>query len=147
MPGMPYDYRNVTVESVTSEADAALARADALVALAVASADQPTFDATLKQLELAGAEIAVGYGRGAFMAHVHPDAAVRDAGQAAEEKINKWRVGIAFRDDVYRAVAAFAQTAEAQALTGERARLLEHWMRDFRRAGHELTPELRAELE
>ena len=147
MPGMPYDYRNVTVESVTSEADAALARADALVALAVASADRPSFDATLKQLELAGAEIAIGYGRGAFMAHVHPDAAVRDAGQAAEESINKWRVGIAFRDDVYRAVAAFAATPESQALTGERARLLEHWMRDFRRAGHELTPELRAELE
>ena len=64
----------------------------------------------------------MGYGRSAFMAQVHPDAAVRDAGQAAEEKITKWRVAIAFREDVYRAVAAFAETPEAQALTGERAR-------------------------
>jgi thimet oligopeptidase len=32
-------------------------------------------------------------------------------------------------------------------LEGERARLLEHWLRDFRRAGHALSPEDRAELE
>ncbi len=147
MPGMPYDYRTVTVDSVTKEADDALARADALVERAVASIDQPTFDDTLKALELAGAEIGVGYGRSAFMAQVHPDAAVRDAGQAAEETITKWRVAIAFREDVYRAVAAFAETPEARELTGERARLLEHWMRDFRRAGHELSREQRAELE
>ena len=147
MPGMLYDYRGVTVESVTEEADAAIARADALVERAVASAEQPRFDATLKPLELAGAEISVGYGVSAFMAQVHPDAAVRDAGQAAEEKLTKWRVAVVFRDDVYRAAAAFAHTPEAQALTGERARLLEHWMRDFRRAGHELSKEQKAELE
>jgi Zn-dependent oligopeptidase len=144
---MPYDYRTVTAESVTQEVDAALARADALVERMVASVKQPSFDETLRPLELAGAEIGVGYGRGAFMAQVHPDAAVRDAGQRAEERINKWRVAIVFRDDVYRAVAAFGETAEAKALTGEQARLLEHWLRDFRRAGHELTPEQRRELE
>ena len=86
-----------------------------LVERAVASIDQPTFDDTLKALELAGAEIGVGYGRSAFMAQVHPDAAVRDAGQAAEEKITKWRVAIAFREDVYRAVAAFAETRRRSA--------------------------------
>ena len=36
------------------------------------------------------------------------------------------------------AVRAFADTDEARALEGERARLLAHWLRDFRRAGHEL---------
>ena len=96
MPGMPYDYRTVTIDSVTKEADNALARADALVERAVASVNQPAFDDTLKPLELAVAEIGVGYGRSAFMAQVHPDATVRDAGQAAEEKITKWRVAIAF---------------------------------------------------
>jgi Zn-dependent oligopeptidase len=96
---------------------------------------------------LAGAEIARGYGRSAFMAHVHPEAAVRDAGQAAEEAMNKWRVAILFRDDVYRAVSTFALTEEAGALEGERRRLLEHWQRDLRRAGHELAPIDRTELE
>jgi Zn-dependent oligopeptidase len=105
---MLYDFSTVTADSVAHEADAAVQRADALVARAVAAGEQPTFDTTLRNLELAGAEIAVGYGRSAFMAQVHPDAAVRDAGQAAEEKLTKWRVAVVFRDDVFRAIAAFA---------------------------------------
>lgn len=147
MPAMLYDYRAVTAESVTTEADTALERANALVQRSVTTHDRPTFDDTLKPLELAGAAISVGYGRGAFLAQVHPEADVRDAGQAAEERLTKWRVAIAFRGDVYRAVAAFADTPEARSLSGERARLLEHWLRDFRRAGHELPAEQRGELE
>ena len=144
---MIHDYTGVTPETVTAEADAALARADELVGWAVAATDSPTFAGTLQLLELAGAEMAAGYGRSAFMAHVHPDPAVRDAGQEAEERMSKWRVTIIFREDVNRAVAAFAATDEAAALTGEPKRLLEHWLRDLRRAGHELPPALRAELE
>src|SRR5918992_322947 len=81
------------------------------------------------------------------MGQVHPDTDVRDAGTAAEERINKWRVALVFRDDLYRAVRAFAETGEATGLSGERKRLLDHWLRDFRRAGHELEPDARAELE
>src|SRR4029078_6137713 len=142
---MLYDFSSVTAESVTREAEAAVQRADALVAQVVTANQPPTFDATLRNLELAGAEISVGYGRGAFMAQVHPDAAVRDAGQAAEEKLTKWRgrravvgraadaaaeekrregrVAVVCRDDVYRAVAGFAASDEAKQLSGERALL------------------------
>lgn len=144
---MTYDYTAVTPATVAAEADAALARADALVKRAVDGADFPTFASTLELLELAGAELSIGYGRSAFLAHVHPDPAVRDAGQDAEERMSKWRVTVIFRDDVHRAVAAFAATAEAAGLAGEQRRLLEHWLRDLRRAGHELPPERRAELE
>ena len=147
MRRVTYDYTSVTAVSVAAEADAALQRANELVERAVAPTDDPTFAGTLGLLELAGGEIASGYGRSAFMAHVHPEEAVRDAGQAAEEAMNKWRVAILFRDDVYRAVVAFAATDEASALDGERRRLLEHWQRDLRRAGHELAPAERAELE
>ena len=68
-------------------------------------------------------------------------------GTEAEERLNKWRVAVVFRSDLFEAVRAFAATDEAQQLTGERRRLLEFWLRDFRRAGHELTAEDRAELE
>jgi thimet oligopeptidase len=147
MPAMLYDYRKVTAATVTAEADAAVDRANALVSRMVDSHEQPTFADSLLPLELAGAEISVGYGRSAFLAQVHPQADVRDAAQAADERMIKWRVAIVFRDDVYRAVAAFAGTDEAAGLSGERARLLEHWLRDFRRAGHQLPPEQRSELE
>ena len=142
---MLYDYTTVTADSVHDETDAAVAAADALVTQAVAA--PPSFAGTLHPLELAGAELVRAYGRGAFMGQVHTDAAVRDAGNEAEERLNKWRVAINFRTDLYEAVKAFSQTDEAGGLHGERARLLAHWLRDFRRAGHELPAEERAELE
>ncbi|MDQ2689214.1 MAG: M3 family metallopeptidase, partial [Chloroflexota bacterium] len=142
---MLYDYTSVTADSVRQETDAALSTADRLVDGAVGA--PRAFESTLLPLELAGAELVRAYGRGAFMGHVHTDAEVRDAGTAAEERINKWRVTLVFRSDLYDAVRAFADTDEARALTGERARLLEHWLRDFRRAGHELPADDRAELE
>ena len=144
---MLHDYGTVTVDSVRSETDSALASADAHLTRAVASSASPTFDHTLLPLELAGAALVEAYGRGAFMGQVHTDPVVRDAGSEAEERINKWRVALIFRSDLYGAVRAFADTTEARALEGERARLLEHWLRDFRRAGHELGPDQRAELE
>ncbi len=144
---MLYDYTHVTAESVRSEVDAALASAEELVARAVASADAPSFDNTMVLLDLAGATVAAGYGPSAFMAYVHTDSAVRDAGQQAEERINKWKVSLPFRPEIYRAVRAFADSPEADALQGERRRLVDRWLRDFRRAGQELEPDARKELE
>ncbi len=147
MRAMLHDYTTATAESVRAATDSAIGEADALVAGVVSSAAAPTFDSTLGALELAGAAVAEGYGRGAFLGQCHPEADVRDAGIAAEARLNKWRVALVFRRDVYQAVRAFAGTDAAAALTGEEARLLEHWMRDFRRAGHELPDEDRTELE
>ena len=144
---MPHDYRNATVESVQRAAEEALAEADAIIEGAVASIDAPSFERTLRPIELAAGAASRGFAEGGFMAYVHVDAAVRDAGQAAEERMAKWSVGLAFREDLYRAVRAFADTPEAAALEGEHKRLLEHWLRDFRRAGHELSPTGKAELE
>ena len=112
-----------------------------------ATVDTPTLEATLAPLEIANARVAAGYGRGAFMAQVATDAAVRDAGSEAEERITKWRVGLAFRDDLYAAVRALADSPAGAALEGEDRRLLDFWLRDFRRAGQELAPEKRRELE
>src|SRR5688500_3002128 len=145
MRAVLYDYSAVTPESVRSETDEALATADALVADAIGS--DPSFDGTIRPLELAGAELIRAYGRGAFMGQVSTDAAVRDAGTEAEERIQKWRVALVFRSDLYDAVRAFAETDAARGLEGEHARLLAHWLRDFRRAGHELSADDRAELE
>ena len=136
----------MTAASVGDETADAIAAADELVAGAVASVQAPSFDATLRPLELAAARLTEAYGRGAFMGQAHTDSSVRDAGTEAEERINKWRVGLTFNRPLYEAVRAFSSTDEAASLDGERARLLEHWLRDFRRAGQELSDEARDEL-
>jgi len=142
---MLYDYTAVTVDSVNEATDQGLASADELVAAAIAA--DPSFEGTMATLDRATAALIRAYGHGAFMGQVHNDPAVRDAGMEAEERINKWRVGLPFRTDLYNAVRAFSETDEAVALEGERARLLEHWLRDFRRAGQELPAEDRTQLE
>lgn len=144
---MPHDYSTITADAVRATVAEALAEADALIARAVASLDAPSFDSTMRPIELAGAAATSGFGRSAFMNYVHPRADVRDAGQAAEEQVAKWNVGLPFREDLYRAVKAFSETPEAARLEGQEKRLLEFWMRDFRRAGQGLAPEQKAELE
>ena len=145
-PGVLFDFTSVTEESVGLETDRALAEADALVAEAVAG-EPATFDARVWPLELAGARLTEAYGRGAFMAQVHTDPAVRDAGSAAEERLTKWRSALPFREDLYRAVLEVAEAPGAETLSVEQQRVLEHWMRDFRRAGQSLEAAARMELE
>src|SRR5690242_56341 len=133
MRPMLYDFGEVTPATVAAETEAALAEADLLIQAAIDSAESPTFETTMRPLDLAWGRAAEAYGRGAFLGQVSTDAAVRDAGQAADERLTKWRVGLPFRTDLYRALAAFAASDEAASLTGERRHLLEIWMRDFRR--------------
>ena len=89
---------------------------------------------------------AAGYAAGAFMARVHVDPAVRDAGQAAEERLDHWRVDFPFREDVATAIFAFAASPEAADLAGEPRRLLDRLVRDLRRAGHGLDAPTREEV-
>ncbi len=142
---MLFDYSSVSTGTVARDTDAGLAAADELIASAVRGAGS-TFAATMLPIDQALDRLQDTYGRTAFMARVHADPAVRDAGQVAEERLAKWRVALPFRDDLYGAVRAFAATGEAAAQTGERRRLVDHWLRDFQRAGQGLSGEARAEL-
>ncbi|HEY7450899.1 MAG TPA: M3 family metallopeptidase [Candidatus Limnocylindria bacterium] len=142
---MLYDYTAVTPESVREEADAGLADADALVAQAV-GATELSFEARVVPLELAVARVGRAYGRSAFLGHAAVDAAVRDAGNAADERLTKWRTQLPFREDLYRSIRELAES-EAATANPAQAYVLWLWMRDFRRAGQELEPAARAELQ
>ena len=135
-----------TPDEVRALTDAAIAEADDLVAAAVATGGAGSFETVLLPFDEADARLAAGYAGGAFMSHVHVEAAVRDAGQEADERLNRWRVDLLFRDDVAATVATFAASPGAAALTGERRRLLDRLGRDLRRAGHGLEPATRSEV-
>lgn len=79
-----------------------------------------------------------------FMAYVSTDAAERERGQTAEQHFNDWVLELGKREDLYKAIKAFAD-AKPQ-LTPEQQRFLDHTLRDFRRAGMELSKEKREEL-
>jgi len=146
MPAMPFDYRTVSASDVERTVSDAIGDAATLIRGAVASASSPSFASTLLPIELAWARTAQAYGRGPVLGQVSTDPETREAGRIADEQLTKWRVGLASRRDLYEAVAAFAATDEAASLTGEDRRLLDFWMRDFRRAGQTLAPEVRDEM-
>jgi thimet oligopeptidase len=144
---MLFDYEKVTAASVTEVVDRAIATGDALLDEVAAQTGERTFADTIAPFDRVAVLAAETYGQGPFMARVHPEKAVRDAASTAEAELEQWMSSIDFRRDLYEAVEAYAATDEAAGLTGEQARLLEHLRRDFRRAGHELDAEARAEVE
>ena len=70
-----------------------------------------------------------------------PDKSLRDACTQADTQLSTYSVESNARPDVYRAVLAYAETAEAKGLTGERKRYLERRLRDFRMPHRAPTPD------
>lgn len=122
--------------------DAALAEADKSVATIVAIPDaKRTFENTLGAMDDLLARLDSGTNMPQFMAYVSTDAGERDAANAAALKIESWLIDLSKNEDLYKAVKAFAATNPK--LGGERARLLEHTLRDYRRAGMDLPKDKR----
>ena len=143
---MLFDHSVVSADWIRDTLDTALSDADRTVERVVAFETPLTFDDILLPLEDVSDALTTVSGRTAFMGYVHPDKDVRTAGKEAEERLAKWGVELAFRRDLYEKVRSFADSGEAATLEGERARLLEFTLRDFRRAGHELDATDRARL-
>lgn len=150
-PGWPvdlHDYRQAGGHGVTEIVDSAIARADAHVERAIQAAQHEgaTFVDVIGRLDEALGDLMDANGRSGFLVSVHPDEGVRAAAQAADERVTMWKRSLALRDDLAAAVTQYARTADANGLAGEERRLLEHWQRDLRRAGHDLPVETRAEI-
>jgi thimet oligopeptidase len=96
-----------------------------------------TFENTLWALDDALARLEFSTSMTQFMTYVSPDAEERARGQRASQDLQNWLIDLQKNEDLYRAVKAYAGTNPA--LTGENKRLLEHTLRDYRRAGMELT--------
>lgn len=141
-----YSYTNTSAESISRGTEAAISRAEQILEETTSPKDARTFVNTLMPIDQIGDLMAHAFAEHAFMGYVHPDAAVRAAGNQAQERINTFGVEMIFRDDLNTAVQEYAGTDEAKTLEGERARFLEFMLRDLRRAGHELDPETRARV-
>ncbi|MFQ5968263.1 MAG: M3 family metallopeptidase [Acidimicrobiia bacterium] len=141
------DYTNMTPERAIGVVDEAIVEGEALVAAVISEEGDRTYENTMAPLDRCVIALTDAYGVGGHMARVHPDEAVRAAGSEAEEKQQKWLADLAFNRDLYLAVKAYSETADASALDGERRRNLDFWLRDFRRAGQELGEKEREHLQ
>ncbi|MFL5415712.1 MAG: M3 family metallopeptidase [Myxococcales bacterium] len=121
-----------------------------------------TFANTPEAIEQVTTDWSEVVGRAGFMKDIHPDEKVRAAATACEEEAGKYAARIASRKDLYLAVKAWqarGEQMEERALpaTGgarmrgasigpQDRRLVELMMRDFHRAGVDLSDEQREKL-
>jgi thimet oligopeptidase len=138
------DAIEATTRAVIAEANQKL---DALAAQDPAKA---TFESTVAALDVIGAPVSTAGSRIYLMKETQPDGSMRDAATSQIQALQEWSVGVTYREDVYRAVKAFADDYEAgkrPKLEGEPLKLYQDTMRDYRRAGLTLDKPTRDKVE
>jgi len=139
-----FDYTPIDAVDIDSMLDAAIEACEQRVAGIVSVAGPRSFADTLTPLEEVAAFVAEVDGRGPFLSNVATEENVRQTARAADQRLRQWVTDLEFREDLYRAVKAYSETAEALALEAEKKRFLDFTLRDFLLVGHELPPERRA---
>lgn len=135
-----------TVDELHATADRAIAEAEAaLDRLAKQDPAHATFASTLGALDAITGRVNNTDNRFGLIKETHIDKAVRDAASEMSVKLESWAIGLDYREDVYRAVKAYADTHPA--LAGEEKLLFDEVLRDYRRAGLGLPAAERAEVE
>jgi thimet oligopeptidase len=104
-----------------------------------------TFKSTVIALDDATYQVGLAANKATIIKETNTNAAMRTAAENAVKAFQDWAVGIDYREDVYKAIKAFADTHPK--LTGEDEKLLRETLRDYRRAGLELPPDQRKEVE
>ena len=139
-----------TFETTPGEITASLARTiaegnAALDRIGKLSASEVNFTNTAVALDLMTWQASLWSDRMSLIRQTSTNAAVRAAASDAIKQFQDWAVGLDYREDVYRSLQAFA--GQKPRLAGADAKLLAEIMRDYRRAGLDLSAAERAEVE
>lgn len=135
----------VPAQELPKQIQDALKKADEGIARIVAIPDgRRTFDNTLGDLDDISVHLDDDTSLFIFQQFVSPDAATREQARNADEAVTNWSIELGKREDLYKAIKAYADTNPK--LEGEQKRMLEFTMRDYRRAGMMLPPEKRERL-
>jgi thimet oligopeptidase len=135
-----------SAQEVPAQITDALKRADAAVAKIVAVPDsQRNFDNTLGAYDDMTSQLDKDTSLFVFLQNVSTDAKERDDARAADEAVTNWLINLGKREDLYKAVKAYADTKPK--LQGEQARMLERVLRDYHRSGMDLPADKRKELQ
>ena len=135
-----------TPEAVDASMKDAIAKANAaLDRIGSQDLGKVTFKSTVVALDDATYQAGIAANKATLIKETNTNPAMRAAAENAVKAFQDWAVGIDYREDVYKAIKAFADTHPK--LTGEDEKLLKETLRDYRRAGLELPPDQRKEVE
>ncbi len=135
-----------TPEAVEASMKNAIAKANAaLDQIGAQDLGKVTFKSAVVALDDVTYQASLAVNRATIIKETNKNPAMRTAAENAVKAFQEWAVGVDYREDVYKAIKAFADTHPK--LTGEDEKLLKETLRDYRRAGLELAPDQRKEVE
>jgi thimet oligopeptidase len=135
-----------TPEAVATAMKNAIAKANAaLDQIGAQDSGKVTFKSTVVALDDLTYEASLAADRATLIKETNTNPTMRTAAENAVKAFQDWAVGVDYREDVYKAIKAFADTHPK--LSGEDEKLLKETLRDYRRAGLELPPDKRKEVE
>jgi thimet oligopeptidase len=135
-----------TPEAVEASMKDAIAKANtALDQIGAQDLGKVTFKSTVVALDDLTYQAGLAANRATLIKETNTNPVIRSAAENAVKAFQEWAVGIDYREDVYKAIKAFADSHPK--LSGEDAKLLKETLRDYRRAGLELPPDQRKEVE
>ncbi len=135
-----------TPDAVDAMMKSAIDKANkALDAIGAQDLSKVTFKSTVVALDDLGYEASLAANKAQIIKETNTNEAMRTAGENAVKVFQDWAVGVDYREDVYKAMKAFAATKPK--LSGEDKKLFDETMRDYRRAGLDLPPEKKKEVE
>ena len=139
MPETELRWADTGAEDIRAGIAAAISETERIVA---ALADVPdaerSFENTVLALDSVTDLITRASGRYGFLSQVADDEQLRAVAHEEEERLDVFATELGFREEIDRALKAYAARAETEALSAEAARLLEFELRDYRRNGFEL---------
>jgi thimet oligopeptidase len=140
-----------TPAELEASAKAVIAEANRdLDALAAQVPAKATFSSTVAALDNVLYAASNAASRIYLLKEVEPEAALRAAATTQSQALQEWAVSVTYREDVFKAVKAFADAYEAgqrPRLEGEDLKLYRDTMRDYRRAGLTLDKPTRDKVE
>ena len=142
------NWATTTADDIERGVDDAMRAIDALADELVSVPDgRRSFENTVLPLDEISNVFSQASGRFGFLSQVSADEELRAVAHRQEERLNVFAAGVGFREDIDRALKAYATRAELEALPDDARRLLEFALRDYRRNGLDLDKETRAELQ
>src|SRR3954453_23547867 len=135
-----------TPEAVESAMKNTIAKANAsLDRIGAQDRGKVTFKSTVVALDDVTYEASLAANGATLIKETNTNPAMRTAAENPVKAFEDWAVGVDYREDVYKAIKAFADTHPK--LSGEDEKLLKETLRDYRRAGLDLPPDQRKEVE
>ena len=135
-----------TPEAVDAAMKDAIANANkALDQIGARDAGNVTFKSTVVALDDLTYKASLAANKAVVIKESNTNEKMRTAAENAVKVFQEWAVSIDYREDVYKALKAFADTHPQ--LSGEDKKLFDETMRDYRRAGLALPPDKRKEVE